>query len=84
MAAVKVYQYDYFDRLLKRDRRSQDFATGDAIAQMGATVIGESVRLVDETLLDSRGVIKPADLPLRVPDPGVVARARRGTAAGRR
>ena len=33
MAQVKVYLYDYFDRLLKRDRRSTDFATADAITE---------------------------------------------------
>lgn len=68
MALLKVYQYDYFDRLLKRDRRSQDYATGDAIAAMGGTIIAESVRVVDEGLLDARGFIKAADLPPRVPD----------------
>ena len=31
MADVKVYLFDYFDRLLKRDRRSTFYATADAI-----------------------------------------------------
>ena len=69
MAAVRVYQYDYFDRLLKHDRRSVDFATGEAIAQMGGTILAESMRLVDEELLDDRGVIRAADLPPRVINP---------------
>jgi hypothetical protein len=65
MAAVKVYLYDYFDRLLKRDRRSTDYATADAIAQMGATIIAESERVVDDELLDDEGVIRAAKMPPR-------------------
>lgn len=70
MAAARVYLYDYFDRLLKCDRRSTDYATADAIAAMGGTIIAESLRVVDEGLLDDRGVIRAADLPPRVPGPG--------------
>ena len=65
MANVKVYQYDYYDRLLKRERRSLEFATADTIAEMGATIIAESERIVDEDLLDERGVISARDLPPR-------------------
>ena len=74
MAKVNVYQYDYFDRLLKRDRRSVDFATADAIAKMGATILAESVRAVDEDLLDDDGVIKAKDLPPREVEPRVEER----------
>ena len=31
MAAINVYRYDFYDPVLKRDRRSVDYATGDAI-----------------------------------------------------
>ena len=65
MAAVKVYQYDYFDRLLKRDRRCPDFATADAIMEMGGTIIAESERMVEEDLLDEKGIIRAANLPPR-------------------
>ncbi len=65
MATARVYQYDYFDRLLKRDRRSVDFATSDAIMEMGGTIIAESMREIDEDLLDDNGVIKAKDLPPR-------------------
>jgi len=65
MAAVKVYLYDYFDRLLKRDRRSTDYATADAISEMGATIIAESERVVDDELLDDEGVIRAAKMPPR-------------------
>ena len=65
MAAVKVYLYDYFDRLLKRDRRSTDYATADAISGMGGTIIAESERVVDDALLDDKGIIGAAKLPPR-------------------
>jgi len=65
MASVKVYQYDYFDRLLKRDRRSTDFATADAIMQAGATILSESERLVDESVLQEDEHVRIADMPPR-------------------
>ena len=65
MATVKVYQYDYYDRLLKRDRRSTDFATADAIMQMGATILSESERQVDEALLQEDEHVRAADMPPR-------------------
>src|SRR5689334_14248157 len=69
MASVKVYQYDYFDRLLKRDRRSTDYATADEIMRLGATIISESERVVDEALLDNQEHVGIADLPPReMPD----------------
>ena len=65
MARVKVYLYDYFDGLLKRDRRSTDYATADAIAQRRGTIIAESERVLDEDLLDDAGMIAPGRLPPR-------------------
>lgn len=65
MAVVRVYQYDYYDPQLKRERRSLDFATSDSIMEQGATIIAESQRLVDEDLLDEHGVIAARDLPPR-------------------
>ena len=65
MAMVKVYLYDYFDRLLKRDRRSTDYATADAIAELDATIIAESERVVDDELLEDNGTIRAANLPPR-------------------
>ncbi len=65
MANVKVYQFDYFDSLLKRDRRSVDYATADAISEMHGTVLAESERVVDEDLLDERGMIRAAHMPPR-------------------
>ncbi len=62
MATVKVYRYDYFDRLLKRDRRSVDYAIADAIAEMGGTILAESVREVDEAAIGDDGIVSAADL----------------------
>lgn len=62
MAIVKVYRYDYFDRLLKRDRRSVDYATADAIAAMGGTILAESRREVDERMVPESGIVRAADL----------------------
>ena len=63
MAVAKVYRYDYFDRLLKRDRRSVDYATADAIGEMGGTILAESVREVDDALIGDDGIMRAADLP---------------------
>lgn len=65
MNRINVYRYDYFDRLLKHDRRSVDYATGDAIAAMGAKALAETQRSVDEELLPDSGIIRAADLPPR-------------------
>ena len=56
MADVKVYLFDYFDRLLKRDRRSTYYATADAIAGEGATIIAESVRIHERVSLGVRAL----------------------------
>jgi hypothetical protein len=63
MATVKVYRYDYFDRLLKHDRRSVDYATADAIAAIGGTILAESMREVDERIVQEDGILRAADLP---------------------
>ena len=65
MNRVNVYRYDYFDRLLKHDRRSVDYATVDAIAAMGAKPLAETQRSVDEDLVPDSGIIRAADMPPR-------------------
>lgn len=65
MAMVKVYLYDYFDGVLKCDRRSTEYATADAIAQKGATILAESERLVDEDLLQDDEHVRAMDMPPR-------------------
>ena len=40
MATINVYRYDYYDPVLKHERRSVDYATGDAaITAAGAATI---------------------------------------------
>lgn len=65
MADVKVYRYDFFDGLLKRERRSTDYATADAIAERRGTIIAESMQLVDEASLDPDGHILAHRIVLR-------------------
>jgi len=65
MNRVNVYRYDYFDRLIKHDRRSVDYATGDAIAAMGARALAETQRSVNEDLVPDSGIIRAADMPPR-------------------
>ena len=62
MADARVYLYDYFDGLLKCQRRSTDYATSDAIASKRGTIIAESMKLVDEDLLDDDGHIRAVDM----------------------
>jgi hypothetical protein len=69
MATIKVYRYDYFDRVLKRDRRSVDYATGDAISLLGGTIIVETERVVDEDWLEEDGTIRCADVFMEPPVP---------------
>lgn len=65
MAHVKVYQFDFYDPLLKRERRSIEFATADAIMERRGTILAESVREIDEDLVDESGIISARDLPPR-------------------
>ena len=76
MATVKVYRYDYFDRLLKHDRRSVDYATADAIAAMGGTILAESVREVDDRIVPEDGIVRAADVWSAEEEPREVRRPR--------
>jgi len=70
MAMVKVYRYDYYDSVLKRDRRSVDYATADAIMAMGGTILVETERSVHEDLLDDQDGVRAVHVfmePLRRP-----------------
>jgi hypothetical protein len=64
MADVKVYLYDYFDGLLKRERRSTEYATADTIVARRGTIIAESERVVDEALIHDDGTILAHQIPL--------------------
>ena len=76
MATVKVYRYDYFDRLLKHDRRSVDYATADAIAAIGGTILAESVREVDDRIVPDDGIVRAADVWSSQDEPLEVRRPR--------
>ena len=58
MAAVNVYRYDYYDPVLKRDRRSVDYATGDAIMKIRGTILSDTFQSVDEDQLEDDGTIR--------------------------
>ena len=58
MAAINVYRYDYYDPVLKRDRRSVDYATGDAIMKIRGTILSDTFQSVDEDLLEDDGTIR--------------------------
>jgi hypothetical protein len=58
MATINVYRYDFYDPVLKHERRSVDYATGDAAMAMGARVLSETVQSVEEDLLDDDGTIR--------------------------
>lgn len=78
MAAMKVYRYDYYDRVLKRDRRSVDYATGDAIQGMGGTILVETEQTVDDEMLEEDGTIRAGQVFMEPP-----ARTRRRPEAPR-
>ena len=60
MASVNVYRYDFYDPVLKHDRRSVDYATGDAITAMAGTILGDTLQTVDDTQLERDGTIRAA------------------------
>lgn len=67
MATIKVYRYDFYDPLLMRDRRSVDYATGDAIMAMGGTILVETAQDVEEDLLEEDGTIRAAHVWMERP-----------------
>ena len=73
MAAVKVYRYDYYDPVLKCERRSVDYATGDRIMEMSGKILVETQREIDEDILEEDGTIRAMDVFM---DPPVRPRAR--------
>jgi hypothetical protein len=60
MAAINVYRYDFYDPVLKRERRSVDYATGDAIMALGGRILSDTVQNVEEELLEDDGSIRCA------------------------
>jgi hypothetical protein len=56
--AINVYRYDYYDPVLKRDRRSVDYATGDAVMAMGGKILSDTMQSVEEEFLEDDGTIR--------------------------
>lgn len=65
MTMVRVYQFDYFDSLLKRDRRAIEYGTADAIAARHGSILAETMREVDDSFLNGDGFIRAGDMPPR-------------------
>ena len=67
MALINVYRFDFYDPVLKRDRRSVDYATGDAIMEMGGKILSETVQSVEEVLIDDEETIRAAHVFMEPP-----------------
>ena len=55
MADVTVFQYEIFDRSFRGFRRSDDYATAEAIAAMEGIILEATARVVDSSLLSPGG-----------------------------
>lgn len=67
MATLEVYRYDFYDPVLKRERRSIDYATPEAIAALHAKMLVDTVQTVDEILLDDDGTIRASHVFMEPP-----------------
>jgi hypothetical protein len=76
MAAINVYRYDYYDPVLKHERRSVDYATGDAIMAMGGKILSDTQQSVEEELLEDDGTIRAAHVWMEAPLPRPALRGR--------
>ena len=59
---VTVYQFERFDPLLKHVRRSDYFATDDAIEAFGAHLVPDTGYDIDEQYVDPSGLVRPRDM----------------------
>jgi hypothetical protein len=64
-----VYRYDLYDRALMRERRSEDYATAEAIERLGGVILAETAREVDDDRVDAWGVVSVADIADSRPAP---------------
>jgi hypothetical protein len=60
MADVTVFQFEVFDRTLRGFRRSEDYATAEAIAKLEGIILEQTVRVVDESVLSPGGLVPRA------------------------
>ena len=59
---VTVYQFERYDPLIKRVRRSDYFATDDAIEAFGGHAVLDTGYDIDEQYVDPSGIVKPRDM----------------------
>lgn len=64
-----VYRYDFHDPASMHDRRSDDYATAEAIERLGATILPETAREIDDARVDAWGVVKATDMARSRPAP---------------
>ena len=57
-----VYQFEYLDPLLKRIRRSERFATEDAIRKLGGKYVPDTAYEIDDEFVDDTGTVRPKDM----------------------
>ena len=57
MADVTVFQFEIFDRTLRGFRRSDDYATAEAIAKLEGIILERTACLVDDSLLSPGGLV---------------------------
>jgi len=57
-----VYQFEYLDPLLKRMRRSERFATEEAIRKMGGKYVPDTAYDIDDEFVDESGSVRPNNM----------------------
>ena len=57
-----VYQFEYLDPLLKRMRRSERFATEEAIRRLGGKYVPDTAYEIDDAFVDETGTVRPLDM----------------------
>ena len=57
-----VYQFEYLDPLLKRMRRSERFATEEAIRKLGGKYVPDTAYEIDDVFVDETGTVRPTDM----------------------
>jgi len=57
MADVTVFQFEFFDRSLRGFRRSDDYATAEAIAKLEGIILEDTACIVDESVLSPGGLV---------------------------
>ena len=59
---VTVFQFERYDPLIKHVRRSDYFATDDAIQAFGGSLVPDTAYDIDEQYVDPSGIVRPRDM----------------------